>query len=131
MVSKMQNIQLGPGPAQSYISKAASYAHKEFGQQLLALTQTVEALFKAILPEGHSKYTAVYENIYDGTVDNIAKAFGIWTSRSFVVNANRNYHKDLEDVCYRWCEIVIIGDFEVGDTSFRELGVKIDCPPGT
>ena len=131
MGSKTQNIQLGPGPAQSYTLKPAIHALKEFGQQLLPLTQTVETLFKAFLPEEHSKYTAVYEHIYDGRADNVDKAFGIWTSRSFVVNANTNNHKDLEDVCHRWCAIVPMGDFEGGEACFPELGVKIDCPPGT
>jgi len=42
---------------------------------------------------------------------------------------NTNYHKDLENVCHAWCEIVVLGDFEDGDACFPELGVKIDCTP--
>ena len=77
MGSRTQNIELGPGPAQSYNTKSAIHALKEFGQQLLPLTQTVEALFQTFLPEEHSKYTAVYETIYDGKADNVDEAFGI------------------------------------------------------
>ena len=39
--------------------------------------------------------------------------------------------KDVEDVCHGWCAIVVLGDFKGGDACFPELGVKIDCPPGT
>ena len=31
----------------------------------------------------------------------IDHAFGVWTSRSFVLNSNTNNHLDLEDVCHR------------------------------
>jgi len=130
MGSRTQNIELGPGPAQSYNTKSAIHALKEFGQQLLPLTQTVEAQFQTFLPEEHSKYTEVYETIYIGKADNVDEAFGIWTSRSLVINANTNYYKDLEDVCHGWCAIVVFGDFEGGDACFPELGVKIDCTPG-
>jgi len=94
------------------------------------LTQTVEALFQTFLLEEHSKYTALSETIYDGKADNVDEAFGIWTSRSLVMNANTNNHKDLEDVGHGWCAIVVFGDFEGGDACFPELGVKIDCTPG-
>jgi len=130
MGSRTQNIELGPGPAQSYNTKSAIHALKEFGQKLLPLTQTVEALFQTFLPEEYSKYTAVYETIYDGKADNVDEAFGIWTSRSLVINVNTNNHKDLKDVCHGWCAIVVFGDFEGGDACFPELGVKIDCTPG-
>jgi len=43
MGSRTQNIELGPGPAQSYNTKSAIHPVKEFGKQLLPLTQTVEA----------------------------------------------------------------------------------------
>jgi len=56
MGSRTQSIELGPGPAQSYNTKSPIQALKEFGQQLLPLTQTVEALFQTFLPEEHSKY---------------------------------------------------------------------------
>jgi len=95
-----QNIELGPGPAQSYYMKSAIHALKEFGQQLLPFTQTVEALFQTFLPEEHSKYTAVYATIDHGKADNVDEAFGIWTSRSLVINANTNNHKDMQDVCH-------------------------------
>jgi len=130
MASRTQNIELGPGPAQSYNRKSAIHALKELGQQLLPLTPTVEALCQTFLLEVHFKYAAVYETIYDGKADNIDEAFGIWTSRSHVINANTNNPKDQEDVCHGWCAIVIFRDFEGGDACFPELGVKIDCTPG-
>jgi len=130
MGSRTQNIELRPGPAQSYNMKSAIHALKEFGQQLLPLTQTIETLFQTFLPEERSKYTAVYETIYNGKADNVDEAFGIWTSRSLVINANTNNHKDLEDVCHGWCAIVVFRDLEGGDACFPELGVKIDCTPG-
>jgi len=130
MGSRTQNIELGPGPAQSYNTKSAIHGLKQFGQQLLPLTHTIEGLFQTFLPEEHSKNTAVNETIYDGKADNGDEAFGIWTSRSLVISANTNNHKDLEDVCHGWCARLVFGDFEGGDACFPELGVKIDCTPG-
>ena len=75
MGSRTQKIELAPGPAQSYNTKSAIQALKEFGQQLLPLTQTLEALFQTFLAEEHSKYTAVYETIYNGKADNVDEAF--------------------------------------------------------
>jgi len=77
MGSRPQNIELGPGPAQSYNAKSAIHALTEFGQQLLRLIPTVEAIFQTFLMEEHSKYTAVYETIYDGKADNLDEAIGI------------------------------------------------------
>jgi len=130
MVSQTQNIECGPGPAQSYNTKSAIHALTEFRQQLLPLTQTVEALFPTFLPEEYSKYPAVYETIYNGKADNVDEVFGIWASRSLVINVNTNNYKDLEDVCPGSCAIVVFGDFEGRDACFPELGVKIDCTPG-
>jgi len=73
--SQAQNIDLGLRPAQSYNMKSAIQALKEFGQQLLRLTQTVEALFQTFLPLPYSKYTAVYETIYDGKAEHVDKTF--------------------------------------------------------
>jgi len=100
MGSQTQNIQLGPGPVLAYNTKSAIHVPKEFGQQLLPLTQTVEALFQTFLAEQHSKYRAVYETIYDGKAENGDEAFGIWISRSLVINVNTNNHKDLQDICH-------------------------------
>jgi len=130
MGSLTQNIELEPGPAQSYNTKSAIDPQKEFGQALLPLTQTIEALFQNFLLQEHSKYTKLYETIYNGKADNVDKALGIWTSRSLVINTNTNNHKDLEDICHGWCVIVVLGYFEGGDACFPELGVKIECPPG-
>jgi len=123
---RTQNIALGPRPAQSYNMKSAIHPIKQFGHQLLPLTQTVEALFQTILPEEPSKYPALYETIYEGKADNDDEEFGIWTSRSVVINANTNNYKDLKDLCHGWCAIVLLEDFESGDASFPELRVKID-----
>ena len=129
MGSRTQNIELRPGPARSYNTKSAIHALKEFGQQLLLLTPTVEALFQTFLPEEHSQYTAVYKTLYDGKADNVDEAFGIWTSHSLVINANTNNDMDLKDICHGWCAIVVFGDFAGGDACCPELAVKIDCTP--
>jgi len=54
MGSRKQNIKHGPVPAQSYNTKSAIHALKEFRQQLLSLTQRVQALFETLLPDEHS-----------------------------------------------------------------------------
>jgi len=97
----MQNIPLGPEPVQSYNTESAIHALKESGHQLLPLTQTVEALFQTALPEAYSKYTTVYENISDWKAHKVDEEFGLWTSRSVVLNANTNTYRDLDDL-YGW-----------------------------
>ena len=136
METRTHDIQLGPGPAQTYTTKLAIATLQEFSQRLLPLTKTMESLFQAFLPKEHEQYTAAYNAIYTklhgkNKRDPVDEAFGIWTSRSLVINANTNNHKDLEDVCHGWCAIVALGDFTGGDACFPQLGVKIDCPPGS
>ena len=63
MASRTQNIDIGPGPGQTYTTKAAIQGLKECSQLFLALTETLEALFRTILPSEHSKFKAVYEAI--------------------------------------------------------------------
>ena len=110
MGSRTHDIELGPGPAQKYTTKSAIAAFQEFSQQLLPLTQTVESLFQVPLPEEQEKYTAAYNAKFKirGTNkrDPVDEAFAIWTSRSLVINANTNNHKDLQDVFHGWCAIV-------------------------
>ena len=80
MFSKTQNIDIGPGPAETYTKKTAIQVLIEFGQLLLPLTQTVEALFQTFLLNEHSKYAAAFHAIYDGRADPVDIAFGICTS---------------------------------------------------
>ncbi|KAG0640020.1 hypothetical protein HOY80DRAFT_1000491 [Tuber brumale] len=94
---------------------------------LLLLTQTVETLLYAFLPDEYSKYQRVYMTIYKGTEDKVDEAFRISTSCSLIINENTNNHKEIEDVCHKYCALVSLGDFEDGDVNFPELGVKIDC----
>jgi len=112
-------------------NESSNLGAKEFSQLFLPLSETVEALFQTFLPSEHSKYRAAYEAIYDRRADPVDMAFGIWTSRSLVINANTNNHKDLEDVYHGWCAVVAMGDFDGDDACFPELRVKINCPPGT
>ena len=130
MKPKTKNIKLGPGPAKTYTTKDAIEAMQDLAQKLLPLTQLEETLFCGALPDEHSKYKAAYKVVYGGKDDRIDQAFGIWTSRSFVINANTNNHLDLEDICHGWCAIVTLGNFKGGNVCFPELGVKMDCPPG-
>jgi len=136
MESRKHDIEVGPGPAQTYNTKSAIAPLQEFSQHLLPLTQTVQSLFLAFLPEDHEKYTAAYNAIYTkihsaNKRNPVDEAFGIWTSRSLVINANTNNYKDLEDVFHEWCTIVALVDFTGDDACFPQLGVKIDCPPGS
>ena len=124
------NIGHRPGQVASDNTKSVIDAVKEFGQQLLQLTQTVATPFQTFLRDEICNYSAVYQTICDGQADNVDQGFGIWTSRSFVINANTNNYHDWENECQGWCAIVVLGDFEVGDACFPELGVMIDCTPG-
>ena len=133
---KIQDIKLAAGPRESYESQEARAALQEFSKSLRKLTPTVEKLFATLLPDEHAKYKLAYLGISDkihgeGERDPVDQAFGIFTSRSLVINANTNNHKDLADVCQGWCAIVVLGDFLGGDACFPQLGVKIDCPPGS
>jgi len=134
--TRTHDIKLRAGPAQACSSQEARAALQELSKDLRPLTQTVEKLFETFLPDEHAKYTQAYNGIYDnihgqGNRDAVDSALGIFTSRSLVINANTNNHKDLEDICQGWCAIVALGGFEGGDACFPQLGVKIDCTPGS
>ena len=134
--TRTHDIKLRAGPAQACSSQEARAALQELSKDLRQLTQTVEKLFQTFLPDEHAKYTLAYNGIYNtfhgkGNRDAVDSAFGIFTSRSFIINVNTNNHKDLEDVCQGWCAIVASGGFSGGDACFPQLGVKMDCPPGS
>ena len=89
MGKKKHDIELEQGPAETYVKKVAGKALRTFAAKLLPLTRTVEALFRGVLPDEYKKYKAVYDEIYEEDErDPIDEAFGIWTSRSLVMNAN-------------------------------------------
>ena len=133
---KTHGIKLRSGPVESCTTQPGRDALEEFSQHLRKLTQTVEKLFETFLPDEHAKYTLAYNGIYDKKLGKdqrnpVDQAFGIFTSRSLVMNANTNNHKDLQDVCLGWCAIVALGGFGGGDACFPQLGVKMECPPGS
>ena len=72
-------------------------------------------------------YNAVYNKIHRDTIkrDPVNEAFGIWTSRSLVINANTNNHKDLEDVFHGWCAIVVLGTLRGVTHAFQNLGSRL------
>jgi len=114
--SHTHDIELRPGPAQTYTTKSVISTLQEFSQQLLPLTQTVKSLFQVFLPEEHEKYTAAYNTIYNkihstNKRNPVDEVFEIWTSCSLVINANTNNHKYLEDVFHGSYAIVALGDF--------------------
>ena len=130
MKSKTKNIKLGLRPVKTYITKDAIGAMQDLAQKLLPLTQLVEALFRGVLPDEYLKYKSAYNLVYGEKDDRIDQAFGVWTSRSFDINANTNNCLDQEDVCHRWCAIVTLGNFQGRNACFPRLEVKMDCPPG-
>lgn len=127
---KTHNIQLGQGPAETYRTKNDIQALREFATKLSPLTKVVEAIYSVFLPDDFAKYKKVFDFLYGNEPDVLDSAFGVWTSRSIVLDALTNIHRDLEDVCRGWCALVPCGDFQGGDACFPSLGVKLQIPVG-
>ena len=130
MENKTHDIKLGPGPAETYRSKKDIQALQEFAAKLLPLTQLVEAIYSVFLPNEFAKYKKVFEFLNGPIPDTIDSAFGVWTSRSLVLDALSNIHRDLEDVCRGWCALVPCGNFKGGDACFPSLRAKLEIPVG-
>ena len=130
MENKTHHIKLGLGPAETYRSKKDIQALQEFAAKLLPLTQLVEAIFTAFLPDEFDKYKTVFKFLNGPIPDTIDSAFGVWTSRSLVLDALSNIHRDLEDVCRGWCALVPCGNFKGGDACFPSLRAKLEVPVG-
>jgi hypothetical protein len=130
MENKTHDIKLGPGPAETYRSKKDIQALQEFAAKLSPLTRLVEAIYSVFLPDEFAKYKKVFEFLNGPVPDTIDSAFGVWTSRSLVLDALSNIHRDLEDVCRGWCALVPCGDFKNGDVCFPSLRAKLEIPVG-
>ena len=130
MENKTHDIELHPGPAETYGSRKAIEALKKFAAKIAPLTQFVEAIYSALLPDEFAKYKEVFKFLRGSAQDSVDDAFGIWTSRSLVFDALSNIHRDLEDVCRGWCALFPCGDFQGGDACFPSLGAKVELPVG-
>lgn len=130
METKTHDIKLGPGPAETYRSKKDIQALREFAAKLSPLTQLVEAIYSVFLPDEFTKYQKVFKFLNGPIPDTIDSAFGVWTSRSLVLDALSNIHRDLEDVCRGWCALVPCGDFKGGNACFPSLKAKLELPIG-
>ena len=132
MDNKTHDIKLGPGPAETYQTKKGIQALLEFAAKLSPLTQLVETIYSAFLPDEYAKYKKVFDFLQanDALPDPTNSAFGVWTSRSLVLDALSNTHRDLEDVCRGWCALVPCGDFRGGNACFPSLGAKLEMPVG-
>src|SRR5205085_8156599 len=114
MENKTHDIKLGLGPAETYKSKKDIRALQEFVAKLSPLTQLVEAIYSVFLSDEFAKYKKVFEFLNGPIPDTIDSTFGVWASRSLVLDALLNIHRDLADVCHGWCALVLCGNFEGG-----------------
>ena len=132
MDNKTHDIKLGPGPAETYQTKKCIQALLEFAAKLSPLTQLVESIYSVFLPDDFAKYKKVFDFLQanDPLLDPTNSAFGVWTSRSLVLDALSNIHRDLEDVCHGWCALVPCGDFNGGNACFPSLGAKLEMAVG-
>jgi hypothetical protein len=130
MDNKTHDIELGAGPAKTYKSKKDIQALRAFAAKLSPLTQVVEAIYSVFLPDEFDKYKKVFDFLNGPVPGPEDAAFGVWTSRSLVLDALSNMHRDLEDVCRGWCALVPCGNFKGGDACFPSLGAKLELPVG-
>ena len=132
MDNKTHDIKLGPGPAETYQTKKGNQALLELAAKLSPLTRLVEAIYSTFLPDEFAKYKKVFDFLQanDPLPDPTNSAFGVWTSRSLVLDALSNTHRDLEDVCRGWCALVPCGNFKGGNACFPSLGAKLGMPVG-
>lgn len=110
----IKNIKLSKGPTATWEGRENNV--KSYLEQLHPLTQTLECIFRAVLPDSWSKYVKVRDEMPRVLLeDEYHEALGIWRSRAIVIDSITNLDRDMKDIYYRWCPIVPLGDFSGGD----------------
>lgn len=128
--NEIDNIRLYRGPVGTWDARTTDQPLHNFLHDLRPLTQLLDIVFKLFLLPCWKKYDKVRRKM-PGSIQELSDCFGLWRSRAIVIDACTNVHRDLKDVCYGWCAIVPLGDFEGGDVCLPGLGYKITLPVGT
>jgi len=105
---KISGIKLAHGPRGTWNpSRDITKALHQFLATLTPLTRLVGSMFRAVAPEIWDVYDKVYLALPTNDITKpLKKSFGLWTSRSIVLNAETNIHVDLKDVCRGFCAII-------------------------
>lgn len=92
---------MGRGPQATWnTTRDTGKALYQFLDIVKPLTSIVESMFRAIVPEIWDIYDKAYRVLpAPSTLSAVKKSFGIWASRSIVLNAQTNLHVDLKEVC--------------------------------
>jgi len=130
--AKISDIKLAQGPRATWnATRDTGEALYKFLDIIRPLTGLVESMFQVVVPEIWDIYNKVYGVLpVSDTLSKVKRSFGIWASRSIVLNAQTNLHVDLMDVCRGFCAIVPLGNFNGGNVCLPTLGISIPLAAG-
>ncbi|KAG0132722.1 DDE superfamily endonuclease-domain-containing protein [Tuber indicum] len=98
--AKITNIKPFPGPADTWkAGRERGQGLNEFVATLKPLTSLLEGVFDTTIPNIFEIYKTVVNSLPENKADRgIKSCFGVWTSRSIVLNCYTDIHLDLKDV---------------------------------
>ncbi|RPA90950.1 hypothetical protein L873DRAFT_359565 [Choiromyces venosus 120613-1] len=128
---KITNIRLHHGPRTTWEGRDWAGPIHTYMKVLKPLTKFLENIFRVVMPSEWSIYDKVQRALptADLTVE-ISECFGLWSSRTLVLNAFTDIHVDLQDVCRGFCAIAPFGKFVGGNVCLPSLGMAIRLEVG-
>jgi len=128
---KISGIKLSRGPHATWnTARDTTEALHQFLVTLTPLTRLVGTIFRVVAPEIWDIYDRVYRALPANKITKpLKEVFGIWTSRSIVLNTETNIHV-LKDACHGFCAIVPFGNFKGGNVCLPTLGISVPLVAG-
>lgn len=128
----------GPCPTKDMRQRLEGICENDFHKlrfgALGACTEAVSFFFRLLEPEMFAEYIAIVEQVRNFNkfihfeTRKIQEPFAM---RALLVNLMTNEHKDHGDWQCGLAGLTISGSFQGGDLLLRDLGIQIECRPGS
>lgn len=128
----------GPCPTKDMRQRLEGSCEHDFHKlrfgALGACTEAVSFIFKLLEPEMFAEYVAIVEQVRNFNkfahfeTRNSQEPFAM---RALLVNLMTNEHKDHGDWQCGLAGLTVSGSFQGGDLLLRDLGIQVECRPGS
>ncbi|KAI1085231.1 hypothetical protein F5B20DRAFT_589995 [Whalleya microplaca] len=125
LVSRIQHNSGNPGHV---FMQLLNLRYSAFG----ACTEIVRFFFNLLDPQLLAEYVNVSKEVSKLEIPFATRrSDDPFVMRAALINLMTNEHKDKGDWRHGFAGLVSVGDFEGGDLLLRELGLRIESPPGS
>lgn len=128
----------GPCPTKDMRQRLEGSCEHDFHKlrfgALGACTEAVSFFFRLLEPELFAEYVAIVEQVRNFNKFahfETRKTQEPFAMRALLVNLMTNEHKDHGDWQCGLAGLTVSGSFQGGDLLLRDLGIQIQCPPGS